>query len=99
MNTSAQAHTAVLVKNLPYDPLKDFIAVAPLTSQPYEQTAQACDMAWFRQLSASRVVGHSVFVRGGLSRSRPVNSGGERFPQRTINSEVGLCVRVIRSHY
>jgi tripartite-type tricarboxylate transporter receptor subunit TctC len=25
----------VLLKNLPYDPLKDFIPVAPLTSQPY----------------------------------------------------------------
>jgi tripartite-type tricarboxylate transporter receptor subunit TctC len=35
INTSAQAYSAVLVKNLPYDPLKDFIAVAPLTSQPY----------------------------------------------------------------
>ena len=35
VNTSAQAYTAVLVKNLPYDPLKDFIPVAPLTSQPY----------------------------------------------------------------
>jgi hypothetical protein len=31
VNTSAQAYSAVLVKNLPYDPLKDFIAVAPLT--------------------------------------------------------------------
>ena len=35
VNTSAQAYSAVLVKNLPYDPLKDFIAVAQLTSQPY----------------------------------------------------------------
>ena len=35
MNTSGQAYSAVLVKNLPYDPLKDFIAVAPLTSQAY----------------------------------------------------------------
>jgi tripartite-type tricarboxylate transporter receptor subunit TctC len=35
VNTSAQAYTAVFVKNLPYDPLKDFTAVAPLTSQPY----------------------------------------------------------------
>jgi tripartite-type tricarboxylate transporter receptor subunit TctC len=35
VNTSAQAYTAVLVKDLPYDPLKDFIAVAPLTTQPY----------------------------------------------------------------
>ena len=35
VNTSAQAYSAVLAKNLPYDPLKDFIAIAPLTSQPY----------------------------------------------------------------
>jgi len=35
VSTSAQAYTAVLLKNLPYDPLKDFIPVAPLTSQPY----------------------------------------------------------------
>jgi tripartite-type tricarboxylate transporter receptor subunit TctC len=35
VNTSAQAYSAALMKNLPYDPLKDFIPVAPLTSQPY----------------------------------------------------------------
>ena len=35
VNTSAQAYSAALPKNLPYDPLKDFIPVAPLTSQPY----------------------------------------------------------------
>jgi len=35
VNTSAQAYSAVLLKNLPYDPLKDFIPVAPLSSQPY----------------------------------------------------------------
>jgi tripartite-type tricarboxylate transporter receptor subunit TctC len=35
VNTSAQAYSAPLLKNLPYDPLKDFIPVAPLTSQPY----------------------------------------------------------------
>jgi tripartite-type tricarboxylate transporter receptor subunit TctC len=35
INTSAQAYSAALLKNLPYDPLNDFIAVAPLTSQPY----------------------------------------------------------------
>ena len=35
VNTSAQAYSASLVKNLPYDPLKDFIPVTPLTSQPY----------------------------------------------------------------
>ena len=35
LNTSAQAYSAAFLKNLPYDPLKDFIPVAPLTSQPY----------------------------------------------------------------
>jgi tripartite-type tricarboxylate transporter receptor subunit TctC len=35
INTSAQAYSAAFFKNLPYDPLKDFIPVAPLTSQPY----------------------------------------------------------------
>jgi len=35
VNTSAQAYSAALLKNLPYDPLNDFIPVAPLTSQGY----------------------------------------------------------------
>src|SRR5579859_6171997 len=35
VSTSAQAYSAALLKHLPYDPLKDFIPVAPLTSQPY----------------------------------------------------------------
>jgi tripartite-type tricarboxylate transporter receptor subunit TctC len=35
VSTSAHAYSAALLKNLPYDPLKDFIPVAPLTSQPY----------------------------------------------------------------
>jgi tripartite-type tricarboxylate transporter receptor subunit TctC len=35
VNTSAQAYSAAFLKNLPYDPLKDFIPVAPLTSQTY----------------------------------------------------------------
>jgi tripartite-type tricarboxylate transporter receptor subunit TctC len=35
LNTSAQAYSAAIAKNLPYDPLKDFIPVAALTSQPY----------------------------------------------------------------
>ena len=35
INTSAQAYSAVSSKKLPYDPLKDFIPVASLTTQPY----------------------------------------------------------------
>jgi tripartite-type tricarboxylate transporter receptor subunit TctC len=35
INTSAQAYSAAFLKNLPYDPLRDFVPVIPLTSQPY----------------------------------------------------------------
>lgn len=35
INTSAQAYSATLLKNLPYEPLKDFTPIASLTSQPY----------------------------------------------------------------
>ena len=35
INTNAQAYTAAVSKNLPYDPLKDFIPLILLTSQPY----------------------------------------------------------------
>jgi tripartite-type tricarboxylate transporter receptor subunit TctC len=35
INTNAQAYSAALLKDLPYDPLKDFIPIVPLTSQAY----------------------------------------------------------------
>jgi tripartite-type tricarboxylate transporter receptor subunit TctC len=35
INTSAQGYSAAISKNLPYDPLKDFIPIASLTNQPY----------------------------------------------------------------
>ena len=35
INTSAHAYSAVAVRDLPYDPLKDFVVVAPLTTQAY----------------------------------------------------------------
>ena len=40
INTSAQAYTAALLKDLPYDPLKDFIPIIPLTSQAYVLVAR-----------------------------------------------------------
>ncbi|MEP7105231.1 MAG: tripartite tricarboxylate transporter substrate-binding protein, partial [Chloroflexota bacterium] len=33
--TSAQAYSGAVASGLPYDPLRDFVAIAPLTSQPY----------------------------------------------------------------
>ncbi len=35
VNTSAHAYSAAALTDLPYDPLHDFIPIAPLTSQPY----------------------------------------------------------------
>jgi tripartite-type tricarboxylate transporter receptor subunit TctC len=35
INTNAQAYGAALLKDLPYDPLKDFIPIIPLTRQAY----------------------------------------------------------------
>jgi tripartite-type tricarboxylate transporter receptor subunit TctC len=35
INTNAQAYSVAFSKNLPYDPLKDFIPIVPLTRQPY----------------------------------------------------------------
>ncbi len=35
VNTSAHAYSATLAKHLPYDPLADFVPIAPLTNQAY----------------------------------------------------------------
>jgi tripartite-type tricarboxylate transporter receptor subunit TctC len=35
INTSAHAYSAALASGLPYDPIADFVAIAPVTSQPY----------------------------------------------------------------
>jgi tripartite-type tricarboxylate transporter receptor subunit TctC len=54
VNTSAQAYSAALLKDLPYDPLKDFIPVAPLTSQPYVLVAsKAAGVTSVRELIAA----------------------------------------------
>jgi tripartite-type tricarboxylate transporter receptor subunit TctC len=54
VNTSAHAYTAAFVKHLPYDPLRDFIPVAPLTSQPYVLVAgQTAGITTVSELIAS----------------------------------------------
>ena len=46
INTSAQAYSAAISKNLPYDPLKDFIPIASLTNQPYVLVAGKAGWHW-----------------------------------------------------
>ena len=54
VSTSAQAYSAALRKDLPYNPLKDFIAVTPLTSQPYVIVAgKLAGIASLRELIAT----------------------------------------------
>src|ERR1700676_3820527 len=54
VSTSAQAYSAALRKDLPYNPLKDFIPVAPLTSQPYVIVAgKLAGIASVRELIAA----------------------------------------------
>jgi NAD(P)-dependent dehydrogenase (short-subunit alcohol dehydrogenase family) len=54
LSSSAQAYSAALLKSLPYDPLKDFIPVAPLTSQPYVIVAsKLAGIASVRELVAA----------------------------------------------
>ena len=54
VSTSAQAYSAALRTDLPYDPLKDFIPVAPLTSQPYVVVAgKLASIASLRELIAA----------------------------------------------
>jgi tripartite-type tricarboxylate transporter receptor subunit TctC len=41
INTSAHAYSAMFAAQLPYDPIEDFVPVAPVTSQPYVLVASA----------------------------------------------------------
>lgn len=54
VHTSAHAYSAAAVTKLPYDPLRDFIAIAALTSQPYALvTGPATRITTLRQLIAT----------------------------------------------
>src|SRR5258708_9739347 len=74
VNTSAQAYSATLLKNLPYDPLNDFIPVAPLTSQPYVLVAgTSSGIASVRDLIAAAKAkpGELKFRSAGIGTGTP----------------------------
>lgn len=51
VNTSAHAYGAAFKHSLPYDPLRDFVPVAPITSQPYVLVAGIrADVTTFAEL-------------------------------------------------
>src|SRR3954451_8618578 len=60
INTSAHAYSAALATGLPYDPITDFVAIAPVTSQPYVLVASG----------RSGIAGLDALI--GAARARPL---------------------------
>ena len=73
------------MKNLPYDPLKDFIAVAPLTSQPYVLVAsKLAGIANLGELIAAARAkpGALTFASSGIGTA--THLGVEKFNQAAL---------------
>ena len=86
VNTSAQAYSAALLKNLPYDPLKDFIPVAPLTSQPYVLVAgKLAGITTVGELVAAAKAKPAELKFGSSGLGTGTHLGGEKF-----NLEAGI---------
>jgi tripartite-type tricarboxylate transporter receptor subunit TctC len=86
VNTSAQAYSAALLKNLPYDPLKDFIPVAPLTSQPYVLVAgKLAGITTVGELVAAAKAKPGVLKFGSSGMGTGTHLGVEKF-----NHEAGI---------
>src|SRR5216684_4198667 len=80
VNTSAQAYSAALLKNLPYDPLDDFIPVAPLTSQPYVLVAgTSAGIASVRDLIAAAKSKPGELKFGSAGIGTGTHLGAEKF--------------------
>jgi len=80
VNTSAQAYSAALLKNLPYDPLKDFIPVAPLTTQPYVLVAgKLADFTTVGELIAAAKAEPGQLKFGSAGMGTGTHLGVEKF--------------------
>jgi tripartite-type tricarboxylate transporter receptor subunit TctC len=80
VNTSAQAYSAALLKNLPYDPLNDFIPVAPLTRQPYVLVAgTSSGIASVRDLIAAAKAKPGELKFGSAGIGTGTHLGAEKF--------------------
>ena len=86
VNSSAHAYAAVLRKDLPYDPVKDFIPVAPLTSQGYVLVAS-------KSSGVTTVKGLIDVARarpGALRFGSPGVGSGAHFGILRFNLEAGI---------
>jgi tripartite-type tricarboxylate transporter receptor subunit TctC len=82
INTNAQAYSAVLLKDLPYDPLKDFIPIIPLTRQPYVLVAgRAAGVTTVGELIATAKAKPGELKFGSAGIGTGTHIGGEKFNQ------------------
>ena len=82
VTTSALPYSAALLKNLPYDPLKDFIPVAPLTSQPYVLVAgKPTGITTLYQLIAAAKARPGELKFGSTGKGTGTHLGVEKFNQ------------------
>jgi tripartite-type tricarboxylate transporter receptor subunit TctC len=82
INTNAQAYNAALLKDLPYDPLKDFIPIIPLTSQPYVLVAgKPAGVATVGELMAAAKAKPGVLKFGSAGVGTGTHIGVEKFNQ------------------
>jgi tripartite-type tricarboxylate transporter receptor subunit TctC len=86
VNTSAQAYSSVFMKGLPYDALKDFIPVAPLTSQAYVLiTGKSSGITSIRELIAAAKARPGELKFGSAGVGTGTHVGAEKF-----NLEAGI---------
>ena len=82
INTNAQAYGAALLKDLPYDPLKDFIPIIPLTKQPYVLVAgKAAGVTTVVELIAAAKAKPGEFKFGSTGIGTGTHIGVEKFNQ------------------
>jgi tripartite-type tricarboxylate transporter receptor subunit TctC len=87
INTSAQAYSAARAGELPYHPLRDFVPVAAVTSQPYVLAAAArSGITTIGQLAAaaSDRAGQLRFASAGTST-------GTHLAVATLNRDLGIA--------
>lgn len=81
VNTNAQAYSAAL-QGLPYDPLRDFIPVLPLTTQPYVLVAgKSAGFTTISELIAAAKAKPGELRLGSAGVGTGTHIGGEMFNQ------------------
>ncbi len=86
INTSAQAYSATLLEGLAYDPLKDFISVAPVTTQGYILVAgNPASITTVRELIAAAKAKPGELKFGSAGVGTGTHLGVEKF-----NLEAGI---------